>query len=170
MIPSGVEIRLELQVRSDVLAFGFAGEHVADQTAVHLLQGDLRDHILETTERAPTGLVVMDMRNVDSLSATGMGRLLALSQRLDQVHWRLVLLICDPIVRAVFTSTHLDQQVLMAANEDELHALIDRYLPGAGQLPAAEEPPKFSESELAAIEADDITLDDAISAIERLRR
>jgi hypothetical protein len=85
MIPQGIEVRPELQARGDVLAFGFAGERVTDRAAVGVLAGDLLDYIMVAAEGAPVGLVVVDMRNVDALSTTGMGRLSALQKKLRQV-------------------------------------------------------------------------------------
>jgi anti-anti-sigma factor len=170
MIPQGVEVRPELQVRSDVLAFGFSGERVADQTAVSLLGGALSDYLLMTAESAPTGLVVVDLRNVHSLSATGLGHLLALQKRLGQVRWQLALLISDPVTREVFSTTRLDHRFLVAANEAELRELVNGSTPVPAPSLSPEEPLEFSASELAEMEAAGITLDDAIQAIEGLRR
>jgi anti-anti-sigma factor len=170
MIPQGLEVRPELQVRSDVLAFGFSGEHVADDTAVGLLQGDFLNYILTTAETTPTGLVVVDMRNVESLSTTSLGRFLALYKKLGQVRWKLVLMISDPILRELFSTTHLDHLFLVAANEGELHELAQRYALVLSQTPSQKEPPEFSASELTEIEAAGITLEDAIQTVEGLRR
>ena len=169
MIPQGVEVRPELQMRSDVLAFGFSGKRVADHTAISLLGGDLLNHILTAAESAPTGLVIVDMRNVDSLSSTGLGRILAFHKNVSQVCWKLVLLISDPIIREVFSTTHLDHHFLVASNEAELRELVKGYTPIPAQSPQ-DEPPEFSESELTEMEAAGITLDHAIRVIEGLRR
>jgi anti-anti-sigma factor len=169
MIPQGVEIRPELQIRSDVLAFGFAGERVADEAAVNLLSGELLNHISAAAESAETDLVVVDMRNVQSLSTTGLGRLLALRKRLSQVRWKPVLLISDAIIREVFFTTDLHDLFLVAANEAELREIVNRYAPIGPQSPH-DVSTQFSESELAEMEADGITLDDAIRVVEGMRR
>ena len=169
MIPQGVEVRPELQVRSDVLALGFSGVRAADQTAVSLLEGSLLDYILTTAENAPTGLVVVDLRNIDSLSTTGLGRLRALHKRLGQIRLKLVLLIDDPILREVFSATHLDNLFMVASSEGELRELVKRCTPIPAPSPS-QEAPEFSESELAGLETAGLTLDDAIRVIEGLRR
>jgi len=168
VIPLGIEIRPELQMRSDVLAFGFSGEHVADRTAVSLLAGDMLDYVLTAVERSPTGLVVLDLRNVDSLSATGFGRLLALHKTLALARRKLILLISDPIIRDVLFAIELDHKILVAANEVELGEVINRYT-STPATSSQDEVPMFSESELADMEAAGISLDDAIRVIEGLR-
>src|SRR5438094_780680 len=101
MIPQGVEIRSELQV-NQVLAFGFSGARVADATFVNLLGGELLDYIMTVAAKSPTpSAVIVDLRNVEYLSAAGMGRLFSLQRRLHRVHWQLVLLIEDPVLREV---------------------------------------------------------------------
>jgi anti-anti-sigma factor len=169
MIPPGVEVRPELQMRSDVLAFGFSGERVADQVAGRLLGGDFFDYLVTVAESAPTGHVVVDLRNVDSLSSTGFKPLLALQKKLAQVGWKLAVLISDPITREVFSAAHLDRLFLVAVNEAELRDLVTAGTPPPGQS-LQEEPPEFSDRELAEMEASGITLDDAIRVIEGLRR
>jgi anti-anti-sigma factor len=166
MIPQGVEVRPELQVRNDVQAYGFSGKRVPDHTAVSLLGGVLLDYVPTTSESVPTGLVVVDMRNVDSLSTTGLGRLLALHKRLGQVRWKVVLLIGDPIVREVFSATQLDRRFLVAADEGELRELVQCCQPVSVPAVSPGEWLQFGASELAEMEAGGITLDDAIRAIE----
>src|SRR4051812_2760544 len=108
MIPQGMELRPALTGQSDALAFGFAGEHISDADAVSSLS-----ELIEYVERIPPTSVprrvVVDMRNVDSLSTPALGKLIAINKRLSQVRWRLQLLIDDPVVREVVTSTGLDQ-------------------------------------------------------------
>src|SRR5260370_37951237 len=170
MILQGVEVRPELQVRSDVLAFGFSGERVADHTAVGLLEGSLLDYIVTTAEAAPTGLVVVDLRNVASLSTAGLGRLLALHKRLGQIRWKLVLLISDPITREVFSTTDLDNLFMVAADEANLRELVQRCTPMPARSLSQEAPPEITDVELAEMEAAALTLDDAIRIVEGLRR
>ena len=169
MVPQGIEVRPDLQMRSDVLAFGFPGERIADHSASRLLGDDLLDHIFSVADLAPTGLVVVDMRNVESLSATGMGRLLEFHKQLSQVRCKLALVISDPVLREVFSATNLDHLLLVAADEGELRELVKRSAP-VGARPVQDDPPDFCESELAEMESDGITLDDAIHAIEQSRR
>ncbi len=166
MIPQGIESRPELQMRSDILAFGFAGVMVPDQTAVSLLKGELRNHILTATENRPAGIVVVDLRNVSSLSTNGLGRLRMLQGDLSEGRWKLVVLLSDPILRQVFLNTKLDHLISIASDEAELRDLITT--PGVNLSPQ-DAPPDFSESELAEMEAGGITLEDAIRAVEALR-
>jgi anti-anti-sigma regulatory factor len=167
MIPQGVEVRPDLQLQNNVLAFGFAGERITDQTAVGLLGGDLLEHLLTTTETSRTGLVVVDMRNVDPLSTAGLGQLRAVQKRLSQVPWTFVLLIDDAVDREVFSNVQAHQHFLAAADETELRELVKRLTPGPL---GREESPLFSESERAEMEAAGTTLEDAIRVIEGPRR
>jgi anti-anti-sigma factor len=169
MVPHGVEVRPELQVRSDVLAFGFPGERIPDTVIVSLLGAELLDHILTTAEIASAGLVVVDLRNVESLPATGFGRLLSLHNRLSQVQRKLVVLVSDPVIREVFSTTRLDRLFLVVANEAELRDLVKGVAPPAAQ-PAPQDGIEFTDRDLAEMDASGITLDDAIRAIEGLRR
>ncbi len=165
MIPQGVEVRPELQLRSDVLAFGFSGKG-ADSAAVSLLG----KYILTNVDSASPGLVVVDMRNVEFLSSTGLGHLLAIHKRLKQVGWKLLLLIHDPLIREFFSSTNLDQVFLVAATEAELRELVESVTLVPTASPSQDEAIEFSESELAEMDATGITLDDAIRAVEGMRR
>jgi hypothetical protein len=169
VIPLGIEVRPELEMRSDMLAFGFSGECVADRTAVGLLRDDLLDYILTAAERAPQGFVVVDMRNVNSLCTTDLGRISALQKTLAQVGWKLILLIGDPIIREVLFTTELDRAILIAANKAELGDLINRHTLTPPTSPD-DGFPEFTESELADMEAAGISLDDATKVIEGLRK
>ncbi len=169
MIPQGVEIRPELQLESDVLAFGFSGGDV-DDAAVGILGGALLDHLLQTATPS-THFVVADLRNLKHLSSVGIGRLLSLHRKLRQVDWKLILLISDPVTREVFAVTSLDRLFSVVADEAALHDLVNGRLrsavaPGALE---GEEVTDFSEEEIAEMDAAGVTLDDAIRVVERHR-
>jgi anti-anti-sigma regulatory factor len=169
MLPQGVEARPDLQVRSDVLAFGFSGTRIPDQTVASLLGSELLNYIATAAASAPAGLVVVDLRNVDSHSAAALGRLLELRQRLVQIGRKLVLLISDPITRTVFSTTHLDERFFIVTDEAEIRALVEHGTLTPVQAPP-DEPPELTESELTQMEAGGLTLDDAIRVIKGLRR
>jgi anti-anti-sigma factor len=169
MLPRGVEVRSLLQVRSDVLAFGFTGERIAEEVVVGLLGGEFLDYIMRLTERSLPGLIVLDMRNVVSLPSTGLACLLSLRKRLSRAGWKLILVINDPILRQVFATANLDRVFVVAATEAQLRALINGVPPGSPQSPA-HQAVEFTPPEIAQMEAASLTLDDAIRAVEGLRR
>jgi anti-anti-sigma factor len=156
MIPQGMELRPALTAQSDALAFGFAGEHVRDADAITSLSA-LIEYIDTIASASAPRLVVVDMRNVESLSTSALGKLLAINKRLSQVQWRLFLIIDDPVVREVVASTGLDQFVKLTSSAE------------LGQPARNGTAADFTESELAEMIAAGLTLDDAIREIERLR-
>ena len=169
-MPQGIEIRPQLQIRSDILAFGFSDAHIAGHVGDGLLVGDVLDTILTVVESMPLGVVVVDMRRIDSLLNTDLGQLVALHKRLGQMSWRLAVLVDDPITRQVLAGTDLDRRFLVAADENELKELLKRYPPISDRATWPDEPPEFTESEIAEIKAFGTTLDHTIRLIEGLRR
>lgn len=169
MVPQGIEVRADLQTRSDVLAFGFHGEHIAAHSAARLLGTDLLNYICSVVENAPAGFVVVDLRNVEPLSTAAIGQLLSFNKQLSQYRCRLALLVSDPVLREVLSATNLDHLFTVAADESELRALVERSSP-VDARPVHDDSPDFSESELAELESEGLTLDDAIHAIEQSRR
>jgi anti-anti-sigma factor len=156
MIPQGMELRPALTSQSDALALGFAGEHIPDAIAVRSLSA-LIDYVETIPATSAPRLVVVDMRNVESLSTAALGKLQGINKRLSQARWRLLLIVDDPVVRGVIASTGLDRFVKLASSAELGET--------ASNQPAAD----FTEAELAEMLAAGHTLDDAIRAIERLR-
>jgi anti-anti-sigma factor len=156
MIPQGMELRPALTRQSDALTFGFAGDHIRDADAVRSLSA-LIEYVDQIAAAPVPPLVVVDMRNVDSLSTSALGKLIAINKRLSQVPWTLLLIIDDPVIREVVASTGLNQFVKLASSAE-----ISRL---SQHTPVAD----FTESELAEMLSSRITLDDAIREIERLR-
>ncbi len=156
MIPQGMELRPALTARTDALAFGFAGERVRDADALTGLSA-LIEYVDTAATASSPRLVVVDMRNVESLSTTALGKLLAINKRLSQVRWRLLLIIDDPVLREVVASTGLDQFVKLTSSA-ELAESASR-----GSMA------DFTDAELAGMLSSGLTLDDAIRDIERLR-
>jgi anti-anti-sigma factor len=156
MIPQGMELRPALTGHTDALAFGFAGEHIRDADALAGLSA-LIEYIDTIATTSSPRLVVVDMRNVESLSTSALGKLIAINKRLSQVRWRLLLIIDDPVVREVVASTGLDQFVKLTTSAE------------LGQTASNGLAADFTEAELAEMISSGLTLDDAIREIERLR-
>ncbi len=166
MIPQGMELRPTLTTQADALAFGFAGDHVRDADALLSLSA-LIEYVDELGAASPPRLVVVDMRNVESLSTSALGKLVAINKRLSQVRWRLLLIIDDPVVREVVASTGLNQFVKFKSGA-ELGASASparRMVGIEGNGWAA----NFTETQLAEMITSGLTLEDAIREVERLR-
>jgi anti-anti-sigma factor len=151
-----MELRPGLTTEPDALAFGFTGERIPAAAAVTTLSA-LIDHVEQSATASSPRLVVVDMRNVETLSTAALGKLIAVNQRLSKVRWRLLLVIDDPVVREVVAATGLDQFVSMTSSDELAKAARN------GQKA------DFTESELAEMISSGLTLDDAIREIERLR-
>ena len=171
MIPQGVEVRSELQLYGDVLAFGFSEEPRADDDAVvTILSGELLDYITRAAETSPARFVVIDLRNVRRLSSTSIRKLVTLHCKQQMADWNLVLLFNDPVIRGVILATNGDRKFQVVNDEAELRQLVNRSSLPSPLSPSQEEREiSFSESELANMEATGISLDDVIHAVERLR-
>jgi anti-anti-sigma factor len=156
MIPQGMELRPALTAHSDALAFGFSGEHVRDADAITSLS-DLIEYVDTIATAVSPRVVVVDMRNVESLSTSALGKLIAINKRLSQVRWQLLLIIDDPVVRGVVASTGLDEFVKLTTSAE------------LGQSGSNGRTADFTEAELSEMTASGRTLDDAIREIERLR-
>lgn len=164
MIPAGLEVRAELHVTSDTLAFGFSKPSVADGDS-DTVWVDVFDYIGRMTSQSLPRFVVFDLRALEYLSAATAGHLTTLHRRLRRIRCELIVLISDPVVRGFFSGIKLDRQFCVATNEAELQALLQSRKPA----PHAPEPEEFSREELTALETTGISLEDAIHTVERLR-
>jgi anti-anti-sigma factor len=140
----GFEVRPGLQIRDDVLAVGFPGEHVPADAALGLLEERLPAHVRQTCPGALPRLVAVDMRNVVPFSSTALGKLLAIRKKVTQVGWTLVLVIGDPVFRDLFSVTRLDALFPVVRDEAELRRLAET-LPGLSSSPAAAAPGQGNE-------------------------
>jgi anti-anti-sigma factor len=151
-----MELRPALTTHTDALAFGFAGEYIRDADAITRLS-DLIEYVDTIATAASPRVVVVDMRNVESLSTSALGKLIAINKRLSQVRWQLLLIIDDPVVRGVVASTGLDEFVKLTSSAE------------LGQSASNGLAADFTEAELAEMISSGRTLDDAIREVERLR-
>jgi anti-anti-sigma regulatory factor len=169
MLPSGIEFRPELSSGGEVLAFGFSGEQVDSDRAFAFLTTDLIDYIATETTPLPR-TVIVDMRNVNFLNSVANGKLSSLRKRLAQLNCEWVLVLA-PGIRDTFGLTNLDK-LLKVVTIQELGQLrssrtdfLDTPQPLNGELPI-----DFTQEELDEMISDNITLEDAIREIEKLRR
>jgi anti-anti-sigma factor len=138
MTPEGLEVSPGLQIRDDVLAVAFPGEHVPADAALALLEARLLEHVQQTSKGALPRLVAVDMRNVVPFSSTALGKLLAIRKMVTHAGWTLVLVIGDPAFRDLFSVTRLDSLFPVVRDEAELRRLVES-LP-ASPSPAAARP------------------------------
>jgi anti-anti-sigma factor len=129
MTLEGFEVRPGLQIRDDVLAIGFPGEHVPADAALALLEEGLPAHVQQTCQGALPRLVAVDMRNVVPFSSTALGKLLAIRKMVTHAGWALVLVIGDPAFRDLFSVTRLDALFPVVRDAAELRRLVET-LPG----------------------------------------
>ncbi|MCI0455712.1 MAG: STAS domain-containing protein [Gemmataceae bacterium] len=159
MIPEGVTLRSDLQIKGGVVAFGLTEEE---------LSGSHVAHILATVDRTSTRFVVLDLRAVRHLPSVGMSQLVRLRRKLQDIPCRLVLL-GDESLRQILSATTLDRLFSVAADEPELRALVEASEASARASGQGDEPGVFTKAELAELEATGVSLDDTIRIIERLR-
>ncbi len=139
MTPDGLAASPGLQVRDDVLAVSFPGEHVPADDALALLEARLLAHVQEASRGAVPRLVAVDMRNVVPFSSTALAKLIALRRKVTPAGWMLVLVIGDPTFRDLFSVTRLDSLFPVVHDEIELRRLVET-LPGPSPSPAVSRP------------------------------
>jgi anti-anti-sigma factor len=159
MIPQGVTLRSDLQIKGGVVAFGLTEEEISDSHVAH---------IVATVDRTSTRFVVLDLRTVHFLPSVGMSQLVRLCRKLQTIPCRLILLV-DESFRQVLSLTRLDRLFSVAADESELRALLDASAAAAHASGHGDEPAPFTKAELAGLEATGVSLDETIRHIERLR-
>ena len=169
MIPPGMELRPDLSDEAGVLSLGFAGEKVDALTAMSVLSEDLFDY-LDTSETHPH-LVVVDLRNLGYVSAHALGKLGMLDNRLKNANWKMLMVVDDPVLRDVVSMNRLDKRVTLVGRS-ELPAFVAANRvwanrPGSSDL---KNPVTFTKQELADMDSEGLTLDDAIRSIEESRR
>src|SRR5689334_7232343 len=74
--------------------------------------------LLALAEQPGRRELLLDLRNVDYMSSTGLGQLLALHKKLRALGGRLVLAHATPLIREIFAVTHLDGVLDLRAGED----------------------------------------------------
>jgi len=172
MTATAFEIRQELKIRDDVLAFGFRGEPIADEAATQLIRRELLASVKAAENGTQPSFVVLDMRQVQFMSSLCLGRLISLNGMLGLSEWKLVLLGLPQEIRETFSMAGLDPLVTLVSDEDELRFLVEQTpvrpnLTMAAQSSTEELAVDFSEVEVEELVAAGITLDEAIRAIER---
>jgi anti-sigma B factor antagonist len=74
--------------------------------------------LLELAGQPGRQQLVLDLGNVDFLTSTALGKLLALHKKLRTLDGRLVLANAGPLVREVFAVTHLDRVFEIRPDEE----------------------------------------------------
>jgi len=162
------EIREELQIREDVLAFGFRGGRLKDGEAFQLISGELLASVQAAENGMHPSLVILDMRQVEFMSSLFTGKLTTLNNVLSKSKWTLVLFGLPRELQDIISLTRLDRPITLASDENELRLLVARTT--ARPYCATDEPSiEFSAEELGEMIATGITLDDVIRDVEQLR-
>jgi anti-anti-sigma factor len=147
----------QLQIRDDVLAVGFAGGGISGDDALALAEEQLLPYVAATRRGSPPRFVVLDLRNVATLSSLAIGKMLGMRKKGNEAGWTLVVVTADPAVLDLLAFTRLDKVFPVVREEGELRRLVDTVPPPDGISPR-ELPPEildwarrqFSDEEILA--------------------
>jgi anti-anti-sigma regulatory factor len=119
-----LETRPQLQFRDDVIAVGFAGDRVSGDEALSLVEEQLPTYVRAATRGAPPRFVVLDLRNVETLSSVAIGKMAAIGNSGRAAGWTVVPVV-NPALRDLFAFTRLAPIFPVVGDEAELRRLVE---------------------------------------------
>lgn len=161
MLPAGMELRPGLQIGGNLVAVGFPGENVPDSAATGLLSRELPGALGRVLLEAGARHLVVDMRNVGPLSASGIAALKSIRARLRGLLFLPVLVVADRPSRELLAGTGVTSHMPVVVGEEGLRAW-------AAEM--AELSREFAPEELGRREQHGVPLEQVIAEIERQGR
>src|SRR5262245_41346440 len=156
MLPAGMELRSSLQLSEQLVAVGFPGENVPESAATGLLSRELPGALGRVLQEAGARHLVVDMRNVGQISASGIAALKSIRARLRGLLDLPVLVVGDRASRELLHGTGVTSHMPVVVGEEGLRAW-------AAEM--AELAREFAPEELSRREREGVPLEEVIAEI-----
>lgn len=150
--------------RNGVTVVNFVSRTVSEEWDIQMIGDDLFRLVDELGRRK----VLLNFTNVEFMSSAALGKLITLHRKLQGVQGKLVIVGLADDIRETFRIGKLDLILTIVGTEAEAEAIF-AAMPGPPGPAAAPQPdPVLTAEDIRQIEADGLTLGDAIRKVEAL--